>query len=660
MMERFIPAMLVILACVPAASGQVFDPLGQVLGQVGLDREQLTFDEYDMSNYGGGEFVLPLFTALQRRPLKIPPYTDSYARVLDISGHRLQDIISFASLRIDEGSRRSLLANSLDTVLAQVQRGRDLYSAIDVLHTRLGASRHEWRASATGRLENVPKTVRDIAAVVTLAAAEAVRWPKLAFRNAEDRYGMDTMVTRALRVLAWEDDTHDEDFYEFIHDIDWKYLHAGAQDLAAAVDWACDTLSRLAFTENFQFAVATALGHIVLNGQGGHKYPADDYFLVIDVAGDDSYAGGAANREYGKWISVVIDCGGNDKYKIAGDSLSGSFGAGIFGYSFLVDLKGNDTYFGNNLTQGVGLFGVGCLADFSGNDTYISRTQAQGAGIFGIGLLYDGGGKDTYKTYQMAQGFGYTKGMGILHDAGGDDLYTADDQDIRYPASQTKEHNDSMAQGVGYGSRRDYIDGYSLAGGIGLLYDAAGDDRYSAGLFAQGCAYWYSIGILADRAGNDTYSGVWYVQGSGAHFGVGYLNDKAGNDKYTATHNMAIGAGHNFAVGMFIDETGDDVYEAPNLSLGGGNANGIGIFWDRDGADKYIINAATTLGRANVASRGSLRDYIQTLGVFLDTGGDVDIYPADKSFAKNKTLWIQRGTDADALLDTEKGCGGDF
>ncbi|MFC1475793.1 hypothetical protein ACFLQW_02175 [Candidatus Zixiibacteriota bacterium] len=660
MTRHILRIILPLLMVAPSVAGQVFDPLNQVLGQVGLERETLTFDTDDMSNYGGDEFVLPLFEVLQHRPLKIPYYTDSYTKFLAESGNQMREVISFASLRLAEGSRRALIGSSLDPILAQVRDGVDLYAAIDTLHVRLGIGPNEWRTSATGHLAQVPVELRDIAAVITLAAAEASRWSNLAFAQAEARFALDTMFTRALRFLAWEDDTYDEQFYEFIHWIDWKYLYAGAQDVAAAVDWACDTLSRLNLDKNFEFAVTTALGHIVLNGKGTHQYPADDYLLIIDAAGDDAYTGGAANRAYGRTVNLVFDLEGNDKYMAAADSTVASFGAGIFGYSFLADLDGNDTYLGVNWSQGVGLFGVGCLYDFRGNDTYISHSLAQGSGAFGIGLLYDGGGKDTYKTYLMAQGFGFTKGMGILHDAAGDDTYTADDQDIRYPSSQSKEHNDSMAQGVGFGLRRDYIDGHSLAGGIGMLYDAEGDDRYSAGLFAQGCAYWYAVGILADRSGNDEYSGIWYVQGSGAHFGVGYLNDKAGNDKYTATMNMAIGAGHDFTVGMLIDEAGDDEYQAPNLSLGGGNANGIGFFWDMKGRDKYAVTAATTLGRGNVASRGSLRDSILTLGVFLDTGGEADQYPPEKTFAKNRALWTQPGTNTEAPLAAEKGCGGDF
>jgi len=654
--------LFIMLLVVPPAAGQVFDPLNEVLAQVGLDREGLTFDFYDMSNYGGDEFVLPLFSLMQHKPLKIPYYTDFYMSFLDRSGQKMQEVISFASRRIAEGSRRGLIGSNLDSVLARVERGMDVLAAIDTLHARLSVDLSEdWRSSAVGRLEQVPHSLRDVAAVIVLTAAEAVRWPKLAFAKAEERFGMDTMFTRALRILAWEDDTYDEGFYDFIHLIDWKYLYAGAQDIAEAVDWACDTLRKLDLSEKFEFSVTTALGHVVLNGKGSHQYPAGDYFLIIDVAGDDTYRGAAANREYGKTISLVIDLAGDDKYLAAEDSASASFGGGVFGYSFLVDVDGDDTYHGVNWSQGAGLFGVGCLSDFAGDDTYISHATSQGSGAFGIGCLYDGGGKDRYRTYLMAQGFGFTKGMGILHDAAGNDEYIAEDNDVRYPASQTKKHNDSMAQGVGFGLRRDYIDGHSLAGGIGFLYDAEGEDEYSAGLFAQGCAYWYSIGILADRSGDDEYSGIWYVQGSGAHFGVGFLNDKAGNDKYKATMNMAIGAGHDFTVGMLIDEAGDDRYEAPNLSLGGGNANGIGFFWDKQGRDSYSVTGATTLGRANVGGeRGRLRDSILTLGVFLDTGGEEDTYPVEKEFAGNNRRWTQRGTNTEVPLDTEKGCGGDF
>ena len=101
-------------------------------------------------------------------------------------------------------------------------------------------------------------------------------------------------------------------------------------------------------------------------------------------------------------------------------------------------------------------------------------------------------------------------------------------------------------------------------------------------------------------------------------------------------------------------QSGDDLHHAPNLSLGGGNANGVGIFWDKSGNDVYNVEAATTLGRANVGSRGSLRDHLLCLGLFLDTGGQ-DEY--SKPFARNNHLWKQKGVNIELPLDVEKGAG---
>ena len=121
---------------------------------------------------------------------------------------------------------------------------------------------------------------------------------------------------------------------------------------------------------------------------------------------------------------------------------------------------------------------------------------------------------------------------------------------------------------------------------------------------------------------------------------------------------MAIGAGHDFSLGVLIDEEGNDTYDAPNLSLGGGNDNGIGIFWDKSGDDIYNVEAATTLGRANItAVRGGLRDSLLCLGLFLDTGGK-DKY--SKPFARNNSSWTQKGLNTKEPLEMEKGVGLDM
>ncbi|MEO0076699.1 MAG: hypothetical protein ABIK19_03410, partial [candidate division WOR-3 bacterium] len=156
--------------------------------------------------------------------------------------------------------------------------------------------------------------------------------------------------------------------------------------------------------------------------------------------------------------------------------------------------------------------------------------------------------------------------------------------------------------------------------------------------------------------GNDVYNGVWYIQGACAHFAIGVLIDSCGDDKYNSLINMSQGAGHDFSLGMLVDYRGDDFYNAPNLSLGAGNANGMGLFVDAFGNDEYVTHQGIVLGNSSTASRGSLRDFMKTIGIFID-GAGIDKY--NEPFAKNKKIWKQTAPLKPALK-TELGIGIDY
>jgi hypothetical protein len=334
-----------------------------------------------------------------------------------------------------------------------------------------------------------------------------------------------------------------------------------------------------------------------------------------------------------------------------------SWGGACLGYAILSDLGGNDTYRGGVLSEGAALAGAGLLVDRGGNDRYTAVRLAQGAAAYGVAALGDLQGSDRYVAFQSAQGYGGPRGAGVLADSAGNDEYRADDQEIRFPSPQTPEHNASLSQGFGCGKRSDYLDGHSRAGGVGLLADAAGNDKYRAGVFGQGAAYWYAVGALFDGAGNDSFDGIWYAQGAAAHFAFGALLDLDGQDAYDVRENMGHGAGHDFSAGVFLDYDGDDVHESPNLSLGAGNANGIGICFDAGGHDVYATRGETLFGRANTAvPRGGLRDLFPTIGVFLEVGGR-DEYPAHP-LAGNAKSWRQEGVERPSLT-TEEGFGYD-
>lgn len=652
-------AILALSACdLPESMSK--NPFDKALGRVGLTRQTMTFDYGDMSNFGGDRFAVPLFYTLHSDFFKIEHYANNFKQSVKRNSDKLQNLIGFASSRLDEGVRRGLIGDPLDSIYPLLDQPDPLANAIlSLLEWQDAAPTPSVATTLRDRANSVPDQLQRMAALIIYASIDTLGFRRMAFEKATQEIDLAEMYTKSQVLLASDSDIIDFTLERFALNVDFKYLYTHVQDLARAVDFAVDSLEKLTFDSEFSFYWTTPLGAILIADGSDDVYPDGEYFLIIDVGGNDQYEGGGANRSVENWISILIDLDGNDIYKSEDDSIP-TFGAGVMGYAFLIDSKGDDSYSGRNMTCGIGLFGVGALMDKSGKDSYDGFICSQGSGQFGIGILSDLEGDDKYHAYLLAQGFGFTKGMGMLIDMKGDDDYYADTLDIVFPASQSKDYNSNLAQGVGFGKRADYIDGHSWGGGIGMLVDAEGNDTYSAGLFAQGCAYWYAIGMLLDDSGDDTYNGVWYVQGSGAHFGLGILIDSSGNDHYTATMNMAQGAGHDFTLGTLIDCGGDDIYDAPNLSLGSGNANGIGVFWDKSGDDIYRVSAATTLGRSNVASRGNLREGMLCLGLFLDTGGE-DTYPEDAkyNFAGNNRLWTQRGTNTDQPLEVEKGVGFD-
>ncbi len=631
---------LVLLAvsfpAVPAQPAQ--DALDHALAQVGLTKATARFDVDALGNFGGSEFALNFWRTLHRDPYKIPFYSQVTSAQLRSMAPKLAPMISLASGRLDELVRRGLVDDPLTPFAKKAAAPDALAQSIAAICAAGGKPlRAEQEKKLTEAAAAVPAPIAHPAALILYTAASAYEWRQRAFAVAARRFDLQKLYDKALADL--ERDDLDRDLYDLMHLVDLKALFVGAQDLASAIDRAVVELARFKGEDNFSFRWETPLGWVEINGAANDTYPAAlKRLLTLDTGGDDVYESGGAPLSADNPISILIDLRGNDTYKSA-DLLRPSFGAGVLGYGFLVDLAGNDTYTAVNLSQGAASFGVGCLVDLAGDDRYTARLHSQGTAEFGMGLLVDGAGKDRYEGFVGIQGCGYCKGFGLLLDLAGDDQYIANDTKIDFPSPQTPQHNANIGQGSGMGRRADYTDGHSLSGGIGILLDAAGNDTYTGGLFVQGTGYWDGVGMLLDEQGDDSYLGVWYAQAAGAHSGVGILVDGAGNDHYKATMSVAQGAGHDFSVGFFLDRGGNDTYEAGSLSLGAGNANGIGIFWDMGGDDTYKPTAGLSMGAANYEANG-LRPSLLCLGVFVDSGGGHDTYPAGTP-AGNSKVWIQ-------------------
>jgi hypothetical protein len=641
----------------------------QALGQAGLSGEQLHFDNQDRGFFGGDKYRLPFFDALTDSPWKLSPY----GRVItDMLLTKLADpstVLISAQSRINQGIRLGLVGDELEMYQKRVDElgSENLATALAELDSAAGVSGAKPGKYKAEGYDDIPAAARDSAALVVFVMRDALEYRRQALDEPIKALGYDPQRVYTEVLSSTMADEQNDDvggaientllIEKLLDRVDFDLLNTGATLLTMAAQRASQKLAEAAAAPHadFVFIQETALGWVAISSREKLRLDVQYSLLNIALRGNDTYMDEvAAPKDYAHPFGVSIDCQGDDTYGMANDIVRPQ-AAGVFGYGILLDLSGNDTYTSKYGSQAFGLFGTGLLCDAVGNDRYTAEAAAQGCGIYGTGVLIDGAGDDTYDTYQYSQGYGFTKGVGLLLDGSGSDRYTANDTDIRFGGPQTKDHNTSMAQGVGNGRRGDYVDGHSWAGGVGMLVDGGGDDAYSAGLFAQACAYWYGTGILSDKGGNDSYSGVWYVQGSGAHFGLSLLQDDAGADTYKATMNMAQGAGHDFSLGWLEDSAGNDSYTAPNLSLGGANANGIGVLWDKAGDDSYR-SKGVTLGCAGGVTLPSVRGMMLNCGVFVDGGGS-DVYeeivdsadgvsePSYRSwdFAGNARAWTRAG-----------------
>lgn len=473
-----------------------------------------------------------------------------------------------------------------------------LVDAIAALASRLGepldAAR---RQDLEARAARVPGDVAERASVVLVAIPGALDALAVALaRFQPEGIPAEKRLTAAYE-RAIEFGRHfrvDAATLALLDAFDRDALYRGARELARALDVAGAPLEGThgAFT----FEWPTPIGTISLGGDGADRYEKGPYLLAIDTGGDDVYRPVVPEKLADYPLAISIDFAGDDRY--SGPGLA--FGAAILGYAFLLDVAGDDRYEADDVAPGSGIFGVGISIDRAGRDRYSVNLFGQGGAVYGVGVLADLEGSDEYRCLSLAQGYAGTYGCGALVDLGGDDLYVADDEHIKHPSPQTAEHNTSLAQGCGFGRRADPGDGHSLAGGVGLLVDAAGDDRYRCGVFGQGTAYWYALGALVDLAGRDDYQGVWYVQGSSAHYAVAVLIDAKGDDRYRAT-TQSIGQGHDCSIGLLADLEGDDDYACPGAGLGWAHWNSIALFRDGGGKDRFAGSGQSFGWADNVA-----------------------------------------------------------
>jgi hypothetical protein len=376
---------------------------------------------------------------------------------------------------------------------------------------------------------------------------------------------------------------------------------------------------------------------VVLGGPQKSTYAAHAA-LIIDVGGNDVFERAAVADGEGRPFAAVIDLNGNDTWRQR-DAAAGPCAA-IGGIAILVDRAGKDTYAGKRLALGASIGGFAFLFDQDGNDTYAMEDFGQGCGVYGVGLAFDSAGNDTRDAWAFAQGASLGVGFGACVDDAGDDSYLAD---LNWPDVYGDSGPDSF-----HGASQGYSTGIRPAtpGGVGVLIDRLGKDRYQSGNFSQGGAYYFAFGLMYDGGGDDQNQGYRYSQGFGVHEAVGIRWDAGGNDRYVTKCAANLGSAWDEGIGFFFDDLGDDDYQMSSLGLGGAANSAIAIFVDGDGKDRYQGGGAESQGGA-----GDRSYYNEpSLSLLLDLGGDADTY--SREGRKDDTLATDGGVAL--FLDSKK------
>ena len=358
------------------------------------------------------------------------------------------------------------------------------------------------------------------------------------------------------------------------------------------------------------------LGWVLVGSLANNTYDMGRIAAVFEPGGDDIHTWSTLHTGN----QAIIDLAGNDQYK-GGDQQGPA--AGIFGLSLIDDAAGDDQYSGPLLSCGAGIFGVGILIDRSGNDRYHTGAWSMGAGILGAGFLFDQSGGDEYQSSVNSQGIGGPLGIGALVDMQGNDLYRVDGISPGVDGVPTVSF--AMSQGIGFGARR------LIAGGVGMLADFGGDDRYESGEFSQGGGYFYGFGMLLDQSGNDLYRGSHYAQGFTAHQAAGVLIDLAGDDAYWSMISAAQGAAWDTSISLLLDAAGNDSYRGNALSQGSAAEQALAMFCDLDGSDHYVGLGPFIQGESGDNAYHFKDTKARSFSVFIDAGSGDDFFSSKRT-----------------------------
>ena len=357
----------------------------------------------------------------------------------------------------------------------------------------------------------------------------------------------------------------DKAFFEALEKVDWSKLLASAQVLASltqsdylkSLQTVLAAMSPIAkkvegVTGDVLFMTETRHGLILIGGKGPNTYDVKGpVALLIDLGGDDVYKGTSRPA-----TTAGIPTASSSTWEA-----TTGMSAARWAWPPAVSVSACFTMWpATTLTSsvpargGVGLGGSACrwtAKATTNTKAHASRKAPRSRHRPALGRC----GQRQHTSWGLALGFGGPGGLGIVLDNAGNDQYQCG---YKYPSGYNKSDAptakpgdpefqwDSFGLAMGMGRRVCPPDpdalGFNLAGGIGMVIDLAGNDKYDSSNFSQACGYFFGIGLMLDLAGDDHYQAARYGLSSGAHYGLGLFIDYQGKDTYNCvgpTYNCA-------------------------------------------------------------------------------------------------------------------------
>lgn len=581
------------------------EALDRALHAANMDRRDLGFRK----DLAAGHERLAVIEALLKDPLEIAREVDRWA-ALSRPSQRLEGLLQGAALALrrpgePQGARTP---TSLPPAPATAQ------AALAALADALG------RAHAA--LPSLPQA--------DAQAVRALRQGLPAQLDWHDVYASPYGQEEATQLKAFLEEAGEAWLHEQAARINVQELvRVWTEHIEPLLRWAIE-LPLSAFPTDAPLTLDTPHGRVAL-GTTGDDVHVGEYALLIEPGGNDTYRhcrlGAGVDPERAR-IGLFVDRAGRDRYEC--DRVNLTLGVGVLGLGAALDLGAqDDVYEAGHGSLGAAMGGIGLFHDDGGSERYASRTFTQGAAGFGIAIFDDDAvqgrahstpdegtpdpvearllDNDVQVAWANSQGFARCRGVALCLNRRGNDTYQAGGVYLHAPLFADRYQ--SFSQGFAIGER-----GIDYSGGLALLIDLEGNDRYLGDIYNQGVGYWYSAGLLYDGAGNDLYEMTQYGQGSGIHLAVGGLVDEGGSDTYVMHSGLGQGGSHDYAASVLHDRGGNDHYLGMTSCNGCGLTNSVGLHLDRSGDDTYAARKdSLNVGRA---ARG-----FSSIGVLLDLGG---------------------------------------